>query len=62
MIEFNNCNFYKGARKENSEVVIIRCKECQHHVNERYCIYHQTGMRNNDYCSRAERKLGGLDD
>ena len=40
-------------------VEVVRCKECEHFGGDCWCKHFECGMRENDFCSRGERKDDG---
>lgn len=37
-------------------VEIVRCKDCEYMVGDSWCCWHDSRMREDDFCSRGKRK------
>ena len=39
-------------------VPVVRCKDCKHSFEKRWCAWHESEVRGNDFCSYGEQKGG----
>lgn len=56
------CEFLADFLIANGVTIPVRCKDCKtsrkYHqpAGHRYCLHHERRKRDNDFCSRGERK------